>query len=72
MKNLFAAVLLTVLAGPTLALDLPVAGTPGGVMIDQGDDVGRRSGRCPKRGAHVEMPDFGQLAVARSSTCGGV
>jgi len=69
MKTLFAALLLSTLAAPVLALDLPMfAGggvTTGDLLFPSVDEFGRRSGICPPRG--------GARVVAREgSPCGGV
>ena len=68
MKTLIAAVLLSCLSAPVLAMDaampLPMFGISSDVLFPGMDEFGRRSGLCPKRGAKI---------VAREgSTCGGV
>lgn len=65
MKTLFAALLLSTLAAPVLALDVPlfaVAGvTSSDLLFPVEDAFGRRSGNCPSR-----------PGIARAgSTCGG-
>ena len=66
MKTLIAVLLLSSLSAPVLAMQGSAALITGEVVVDGlvpgADDVGRRSGNCPRRGT-----------VAREgSVCGGV
>lgn len=67
MKTLIAALVLSTLAAPVLAMDAPAFPMSGVVSADvlfpSVDEFGRRSGNCPKRGA---------LIAREGSTCGGV
>ncbi len=74
MKTLFTALILTSLAAPVLALDLPAVARLGVSALDvlspSDDAFGRRSGRCPHR---PEQPLVaGQVVAREGSTCGGV
>ena len=69
MKTLFAALILSTLAAPVLALHLPVTAKPG-AAASSSDEFGRRSGRCPH---HPMAPLTAGQDIARSgSACGGV
>ncbi len=68
MKTLIAALLVSTLAAPVLAMEMPLFAADGitasEVLFPMVDEFGRRSGNCPARGAK---------SVAREgSTCGGV
>ena len=68
MKTLLAALILSSLAAPVLALTLPAPG----ILAPATEDFGRRSGRCPH---HPEVPAISGQAAARersTNTCGGV
>jgi hypothetical protein len=70
MKALFTALILSTLAAPVLALQLPQAASDTGIAAPSSDEFGRRSGRCPHR---PEAPLIAGQNIARSgSTCGGV
>jgi hypothetical protein len=62
MKTLLAAVLLSTLAAPVLAMQAPVIDFGFNTTVPADEQVERRSGACPKN-----------KGVAREgSTCGGV
>lgn len=68
MKTLIAALVLSTLSAPVVAMDVsmpvPMAGISADVLFPGLDGFDRRSGLCPKIGAKI---------VAREgSTCGGV
>ena len=68
MKTLIAALFVSTLAAPVLAMEMPLFAADGitasELLFPMVDDFGRRSGNCPARGAK---------SVAREgSTCGGV
>ncbi len=70
MKSLITALVLTSLAGPVLALNLPTVASS--ITSTQTEDVGRRSGNCanrPNRPEQVVLP--GQVIGRVGSTCGG-
>lgn len=68
MKTLFTALLLTTLAAPVLALDLPMFAASGvtsqDLLFPAAEGIDRRSGRCPSRTA--------KLIAGEGSACGGV
>ena len=68
MKTVFAALLVSTLASPGLAFDVPLFATGGvsasDLLFPTVDEFGRRSGACPSRGA--------KLIAREGSACGGV
>ena len=68
MKTLIAALILSTLSAPVLAMDASpftaIGATTADVLFPSADEFGRRSGHCPKRGA--------KIAGREGSTCGGV
>ncbi len=76
MKTLIAALVLSTLTAPVMALTLPSDAMTGAsatdVLAPSGDAFGRRSGACPQR---PDQPLLQGGAVARersTNTCGGV
>lgn len=65
MKTLFAALILSTLTSPVLALTL----TTDAVTGVSTEEFGRRSGRCARHDVFV-VP--GQVVAREGSTCGGV
>jgi hypothetical protein len=65
MKTLIAALLLSTLAAPVLAMDVPMVAIDGitasDVLFPSVDEFGRRSGNCPSR------PGIARVG----SVCGG-
>ena len=74
MKTLITALILSTLTGPVLALTLPGSAVSGAAVTDMlnpnADELGRRSGRCPRNPEPVMLP--GQVVAREGSTCGGV
>jgi hypothetical protein len=68
MKSLFTALVLTSLAGPVLALNLPTVASS--VTTSETEDFGRRSGRCAYR--PVQAATISQIVTREGSACGGV
>ena len=68
MTRLSLAAVLSLLAGPVLALNLPTVASS--VTSSETEDFGRRSGRCAYR--PVQAATISQIVTREGSACGGV
>jgi hypothetical protein len=72
MKTLIAALILSSLTGPVLAMGLIAPANPSvlGTEAPSADEFGRRSGRCAHHPVDLLIP--GQVVAREGSACGGV